>query len=195
MKKLLNKRLLILIVSLFICMTAVTYVTYAYYVSDVVGNESVSSVQITGGSLYINYTNNSGQIVADAILPGWSTEKKFTINVSANYDKTNVNSYNISYAIFLVIDENDFFAGSLLYRLSPIDTDLSKEGIYKDDTFKVIPEGTNTDGLTIGRAYFPNDTVSHSYNLIIKYVNNEEVDQTLEMGGKFSARVVIDSSN
>ena len=195
MKKRINKKLLFLIAFLLIGMMFVVYVTYAYYNAEVSGNESESTVAVTGGSLTINYQNNSGDINAGKIMPGWSATKNFTITATIDYNEEYDTNFKIWYDMLLVIDRNDFLTGSLEYMLSPINSDVNKEGIFIDDTYKPIPTGTNTEGISMGSGYLPNDTTSHTYNLSLRYLDRDDVDQTPEMEGKFYARVNVRGSD
>ena len=195
MKNGINKKLLFLIAFLLIGMMFVVYVTYAYYIAEAIGNESESTVAVTGGSLTINYQNNSGDIVAEKIMPGWSATKSFTVTATKDYNEEYDTNFKIWYDMLLIIDRNDFLTGSLEYMLSPINSDVSKEGIFIDDTYKPIPTVTNTESISMGSGYLPNDTASHTYNLSLRYLDREEIDQTSEMEGKFYARVNVRGSD
>ena len=195
MKNSINKKLLFLIIFLLVGLMFVVYVTYAYYIAEAIGNESESTVAVTGGSLTINYQNNSGDIVAEKIMPGWSATKSFTVTATKDYNEEYDTNFKIWYDMLLIIDRNDFLTGSLEYLLTAINSDVSKEGIFIDDTYKPIPTGTNTEGISMGSGYLPDDTTSHTYNLSLRYLDRDEIDQTSEMEGKFYARVNVRGSD
>ena len=73
--------------------------------------------------------------------------------------------------------------------------DENKEGIYKNSEYYSIPMGTNLDGIVLGSGYLPNVNVSHTYNLTLRYIDSDDIDQTTDMYAKFYARVNVRGSD
>ena len=185
-----NKKLVFLIATLLVGLSITLYITYAYYVAEINGNEQESTVAIKGGNLVINYEKNSGDIVASDIFPGWEETKTFTVSCSINYgDKTFIDK--IWYDVLLIVEENNFLTGSLEYSLNIVDTDKEKEGIFSDNEYHAIETGSKIEGITLGSGYLLNEDMTHTYNLKIRYVDRDDVDQTSEMDAIFNARVNI----
>ena len=168
-------------------------VSFAYLRGRANNNESVSTIAIKGvGEINVTYSSNTPNIVVGDILPGYETEKKFT--VTSNISSGGI-VYNrgIWYQIKLIVDTNAFLSGSLVYSLSLDDTS-STDGITALPVDKIaIPNGANSDGILVGTGYFSSDNVSHIYKLKINYVNLEDVDQSNDYQKKFAAHVVIDN--
>lgn len=168
-------------------------VSFAYLRGRANNNESVSTIAIKGvGEINVTYSSNTPNIVVGDILPGYETEKKFT--VTSNISSGGI-VYNrgIWYQIKLIVDTNAFLSGSLVYSLSLDDTS-STDGITALPVDKIaIPNGANSDGILVGTGYFSSDNVSHIYNLKLNYVNMEDVDQSEDYQKKFTAHVVIDN--
>lgn len=189
-----NKKLVFLIATLLVGLSITLYITYAYYVAEINGNEQESTVAIKGGNLVINYEKNSGDIVASDIFPGWEETKGFTVSCSINYgDKTFIDK--IWYDVLLIVEENNFLTGSLEYSLNIVDTDKEKEGIFSDNEYHAIETGSKIEGITLGSGYLLNEDMTHTYNLKIRYVDRDDVDQTSEMDATFNARVNITGSD
>ena len=193
MNKLLKKKMIIIPITLAF-LILILYVSYAYYNAEVQGNESISTVAVNGGFINIDYVNNSGTITAANIIPGWETTKSFTVSSSTNFTDPSLLN-NTWYDVLLVVDQNDFVTGSLEYMLTIAEEDKNKEGIYKNSEYYSIPTGTNLDGIVLGSGYLPNVNVSHTYNLTLRYIDSDDIDQKTDMYVKFYARVNVRGSN
>ena len=184
------KKSILLISFLLIVISLIGFVSYSYYISEIFGNESESTVAITGGNIVIKYQNDSSDIVASGIYIGWSTTKQFTVSYSVNASNINVPSA-VSYEMFLIVDRNDFLSGSLQYQLMPKSSDSTKTGIYSDSSYYDIQTGSNLNGIFMGKGFLVDQNVSHSYILSIKYREQADIDQYAENDAIFNARVNI----
>ena len=181
----------ILLISFFlIVISLIGFVSYSYYISEIYGNESESTVAITGGNIIINYQNDSSDIVASGIYIGWSTTKEFTVSYSVSANNKNVPTA-VSYEMFLIVDRNDFLSGSLQYQLMPKSSDSTKTGIYSNSSYYNIQNGSNLNGILMGKGFLVDQNVSHSYVLSIKYREQTDIDQYAENDAIFNARVNI----
>ena len=167
-------------------------VSFAYLRGRVNHNESASTIAIEGGgSISVVYSDNTGDIVNDHIIPGYQTIKHFSVASNISFGGQ-VYKRGIWYQIKLIVENNGFESGFLVYSLS-LDENSSTDGIVALPVDNVeIPTGSNLD-LLVGTGYFLNDNVTHIYNLKINYLNMDDVDQTANSQTKFFARVVIDS--
>lgn len=191
MKKEFNKKLYFLLLLLVPLIAITIYITYAYYVGEVEGNESVSTIAVQGGNIIINYQGNSEDIVASKILPGWESTKTFTVSCSINYaDKSSVKI--VWYDMILVVDENTFESNSIEYSLQISDADKTKEGIFTEEEYHGISKGASN--IAMGSGYLLNEDTTHTYNLKIRYIDSDEIDQTIEASAKFNARVNVAGS-
>ena len=173
-----------------IVISLIGFVSYSYYISEIYGNESESTVAITGGNIIIKYQNDSSDIVASGIYIGWRTTKEFTVSYSVNASNKNVSSA-VSYEMFLIVDRNDFLSGSLQYQLMPKSSNSTKTGIYSNSSYYNIQNGSNLNGILMGKGFLVDQNVSHSYVLSIKYREQADIDQYAENDAIFNARVNI----
>ena len=93
----------ILIKSILLVITVITLgigTTYAYFQVAVTGNETTSTVNISGATVKLTYSNGS-TLSGNNILPGWSGNKNFQVKIES--PKT------ISYSINLIVDSSNFY--------------------------------------------------------------------------------------
>ena len=98
-----NKKTLIKGIIL-LMLVAVIGTTYAYFAANITGNESTSTIVVTGGTMEIVYDNLSGTIEAYDIYPkndAWVT-KNFTVTGNNSTDK------DMKYKLGLKVDKNTF---------------------------------------------------------------------------------------
>ena len=191
MKKKFNKKLLFLLLLLIPLIAITIYITYAFYIGEVEGNEQVSTIAVQGGNILINYQGNSENIVASKIMPGWEATKTFTVSCSINYlDKSTVKI--VWYDMILVVDENTYENNSIEYSLQISDADKTKEGIFTEEEYHGIPKGTSN--ITMASGYLLNETTTHTYNLKLRYIDSDEMDQTREVNARLNARVNVAGS-
>jgi len=146
-------------------------ISYAFFTADVIGGEDDTTMTIKAGQTGIRFDDNSDQVGASAIAPGWSMEKKFSIvsaatsNVFYNIVFTNVHNtfVNKDYLLFTLKNAKD---GSLLASgaVPSLETTVLSYVV-------VVPEGTNSYILTI--SYPPGDKnliddVGKAFNFAIK---------------------------
>ena len=191
MKKKINKKLLFLLLLLIPLIAITIYITYAFYVGEVEGNEQVSTIAVQGGNILINYQGDSENIVASDIFPGWESTKTFTVSCSINYtDKSSVKI--VWYDMILVVDENTFENNSMEYSLQISDVDKTKEGIFTEEEYHGIPKGASN--ITMASGYLLNEATTHTYNLKLRYIDSDEIDQTIESSARLNARVNVAGS-
>ena len=188
MKKLLEKRAkyIAVVVALFIVINVA--LSFAYIRGGSVGNESVSTIALEGGSINVRYTGGDS-IVASDIVPGYEVVKQFTVT-SEYGEGHDYYEIGIWYQINLVVDTNEFGDGSLTYSLS-LDEASDDDGVpAKNVEYVPIPSGQNLQGISVGSGRLINDNKSHVYNLKITYAETL-TDQSEEIGCKFDAHITL----
>ena len=168
-----RKKLTLVIVSLLV---VVLSVSLAYFTAQIIGKGK--DVSVTSANLQIVFTDSDGALTETDIEPGWSATKTFTIK---NDTKTEY-KYNIVIKDLL----NTFVTeGYLQYKIT------STNGGYNMTEFKDIPKSsTPKDTILAYSVVIPNG-VTQSYTIEFKYTNDENIDQSDDMGKQLSGTLFI----
>ena len=168
-----KKKLTLVIVSLLV---VVLSVSLAYFTAQIIGKGK--DVSVTSANLQIVFTDSDGALTETDIEPGWSATKTFTIK---NDTKTEY-KYNIVIKDLL----NTFVTeGYLQYKIT------STNDGYNMTEFKDIPKSSiATDTILAYSVLIPNGK-TQSYTIEFKYANDENVDQSDDMGKKLSGTLFI----
>ena len=168
-----KKKLTLVIVSLLV---VVLSVSLAYFTAQIIGKGK--DVSVTSANLQIVFTDSDGALTETDIEPGWSATKTFTIK---NDTKTEY-KYNIVIKDLL----NTFVTnGYLKYKIT------STNNGYNMTEFKDIPKSSiATDTILAYSVVIPNG-VTQSYTIEFKYANDENVDQSDDMGKQLSGTLFI----
>ena len=168
-----KKKLTLVIVSLLV---VVLSVSLAYFTAQIIGKGK--DVSVTSANLQIVFTDSDGALTETDIEPGWSATKTFTIK---NDTKTEY-KYNIVIKDLL----NTFVTnGYLKYKIT------STNDGYNMTEFKDIPKSSiATDTILAYSVVIPNG-VTQSYTIEFKYANDENVDQSDDMGKQLSGTLFI----
>ena len=168
-----KKKLTLVIVSLLV---VVLSVSLAYFTAQIIGKGK--DVSVTSANLQIVFTDSDGALTETDIEPGWQKTKTFTIK---NDTKTEY-KYNIVIKDLL----NTFVTnGYLQYKIT------STNDGYNMTEFKDIPKSSiATDTILAYSVVIPNG-VTQSYTIEFKYVNDENVDQSDDMGKQLSGTLFI----
>ena len=168
-----KKKLTLVIVSLLV---VVLSVSLAYFTAQIIGKGK--DVSVTSANLQIVFTDSDGALTETDIEPGWSATKTFTIK---NDTKTEY-KYNIVIKDLL----NTFVTeGYLQYKIT------STNDGYNMTEFKDIPKSsTPKDTILAYSVVIPNG-VTQSYTIEFKYANDENVDQSDDMGKQLSGTLFI----
>ena len=168
-----RKQLTLVIVSLLV---VVLSVSLAYFTAQIIGKGK--DVSVTSANLQIVFTDSDGALTETDIEPGWSATKTFTIK---NDTKTEY-KYNIVIKDLL----NTFVTnGYLQYKIT------STNDGYNMTEFKDIPKSSiATDTILAYSVVIPNG-VTQSYTIEFKYANDENVDQSDDMGKQLSGTLFI----
>ena len=162
--------------------------TYAYYRTRIVENTAEKSVSVTSEKLEVAYSDNNSMFTATEVRPGYDNEdepKEFTI--------TNTGDTTVDYGIILDNVANGFNKGT------------SSRGRYNDWSYELVNKETNE---TIANGDITSDLVQvmistvsidpkdeQTFQLIIRYKELTDIDQSDDMGQKLSFRINISDSN
>ena len=168
-----KKQTILVVASLLV---VVLSVTLAYFTTQIIGKGK--DVSVSSADLKIIFTDSDGAISGSNIEPGWSDTKTFTVE---NNSKSEY-KYNIVIKDLL----NTFVTnGYLQYKIT------STNGGYNMTEFKDVPKSSvATDTILAYSVVIPNG-VTQSYTIEFKYVNDESVDQSDDMGKKLSGKLFI----
>ena len=168
-----KKQTILVVASLLVVILSVTL---AYFTAQIIGKGK--DVLVTSTDLKIIFTDTDGNIEGSNITPGWSNSKTFTIK---NDTKTEY-KYNIVIKDLL----NTFVTnGYLKYKIT------STNDGYNMTEFKDIPKSSAPKDKVLAYSVVIPNGVTQSYTIEFKYVNDESVDQSIDMGKKLSGTLFI----
>ena len=168
-----RKNLTLVIVSLLV---VVLSVSLAYFTAQIIGKGK--DVSVTSANLQIVFTDSDGALTETDIEPGWSATKTFTIK---NDTKTEY-KYNIVIKDLL----NTFVTnGYLEYKIT------STNDGYNMTEFKDIPKSSIATDTILAYSVSIPVGVTQSYTIEFKYANDENVDQSDDMGKQLSGTLFI----
>ena len=169
-----KKQTILVVASLLV---VVLSVTLAYFTAQIIGKGK--NVTINSADLKIVFTDSDGSISGTNIEPGkWNVTKTFTIE----------NKSNETYKYNIVIQDlvNTFVTnGYLQYKIT------STNGGYSTDSYVDVPKsGTATDTILAYSASI-DVGVTQTYTVEFIYKNDEDVDQSDDMGKTLSGKLFI----
>lgn len=187
MKNILKKRIKFIVIVIGIFVAINIALSFAYISGGSVGNESVSTVALTGGQILVRYSSDTGSINVNDISPGYQVNKQFTI--TSDFGKNHEYYVDgIGYTVALIIEKNEFDDNSIQYSLS-LDKSSDNDGLtLASIQNKGILQGANTNGVILGSGRFDTHNKTHVYNLKISYPDTGE-DQSHEIGCEFNAYI------
>ncbi len=172
-----NQRIVVSIVGIIIVTLALIGITYAYFMTKIIGNSTSTSISGTLANLELTYGDGKGIVTKDNIMPGNKIEKTFTVK---NTGSVKVENYAV---VFESLTNTLTRKGDLVYTLTCTSSDSNPcNGV----TNLVFP---STNSPIILNSIEP--TVTHSYTLTVTYKNLDNIDQSDDMGKKFEAKVNI----
>ena len=168
-----KKQLTLVVVSLLV---VVLSVSVAYFTAQIIGEGK--NVSVTSANLQVIFTDTDGAISDTSIEPGWTSTKTFTVK---NNTKT-----EYKYNIVLKDLVNTFVTnGYLQYKIT------STNGGYNMSAFMDIPKSSTETDKILAYSVLISSDVTQSYTIEFKYTNDENVDQSDDMGMKLSGNLFI----
>ena len=168
-----KKQTILVVASLLV---VVLSVTLAYFTAQIIGKGK--DVLVTSADLKIVFTDTDGNIEGNGITPGWSNSKTFTVK----------NESNGTYKYDIIIKDliNTFKTYKYLqYKIT------STDGGYNMTDYTYLPKASTKEDVALAYEVSIDKGKTHTYTIEIKYVNDESVDQSIDMGQNLSGTIYI----
>ena len=168
-----KKQTILVVASLLV---VVLSVTLAYFTAQIVGKGK--DVSVSSADLKIVFTDTDGNIEGSNITPGWSNSKTFTVK----------NESNGTYKYDIIIKDlvNTFKTYKYLqYKIT------STDGGYNMTDYSYLPKSSTKEDVALAYEVSIDKGKTHTYTIEIKYVNDEVVDQSIDMGQSLSGTIYI----
>ena len=168
-----KKQTILVVASLLV---VVLSVTLAYFTAQIIGKGK--DVLVTSADLKIVFTDTDGNIEGTGITPGWSSSKTFTVK----------NESNGTYKYDIIIKDliNTFKTYKYLqYKIT------STDGGYNMTEYSYLPKASTKEDVALAYEISIDKGKTHTYTVEIKYVNDEYVDQSIDMGQSLNGTIYI----
>ena len=168
-----KKQTILVVASLLV---VVLSVTLAYFTAQIIGKGK--DVSVSSADLKIVFTDTDGNIEGNGITPGWSNSKTFTVK----------NESNGTYKYDIIIKDlvNTFKTYKYLqYKIT------STDGGYNMTDYSYLPKSSTKEDVALAYEVSIDKGKTHTYTIEIKYVNDESVDQSIDMGQSLSGTIYI----
>ena len=168
-----KKQTILVVASLLV---VVLSVTLAYFTAQIIGKGK--DVSVSSADLKIIFTDTDGNIEGNDITPGWSNSKTFTVK----------NESNGTYKYDIIIKDlvNTFKTYKYLqYKIT------STDGGYNMTDYSYLPKSSTKEDVALAYEISIDKGKTHTYTIEIKYVNDEYVDQSIDMGQSLSGTIYI----
>ena len=168
-----KKQTILVVASLLV---VVLSVTLAYFTAQIIGKGK--DVSVSSADLKIIFTDTDGNIEGNGITPGWSNSKTFTVK----------NESNRTYKYDIIIKDlvNTFVTeGYLQYKIT------STNNGYNMTEYKDIPKSSTATDTILAKNVSISVNATQKYTIEFRYVNDENVDQSDDMGKKLSGTLFI----
>ena len=168
-----KKQTILVVASLLV---VVLSVTLAYFTAQIIGEGK--NISVSSADLKIVFTDTDGNIEGSNITPGWSNSKTFTVK----------NESNGTYKYDIIIKDlvNTFKTYKYLeYKIT------STDGGYNMTDYSYLPKSSTKEDVALAYEISIDKGKTHTYTIEIKYVNDEFVDQSIDMGQSLSGTIYI----
>ena len=168
-----KKQTILVVASLLV---VVLSVTLAYFTAQIIGEGK--NISVTSADLKIVFTDTDGNIEGNDIIPGWSNSKTFTVK----------NESNGTYKYDIIIKDlvNTFKTYKYLeYKIT------STDGGYNMTDYSYLPKSSTKEDVALAYEISIDKGKTHTYIVEIKYVNDEYIDQSIDMGQSLSGTIYI----
>ena len=168
-----KKQTILVVASLLV---VVLSVTLAYFTAQIIGEGK--NISVTSTDLKIVFTDTDGNIEGNGITPGWSNSKTFTVK----------NESNGTYKYDIIIKDliNTFKTHKYLeYKIT------STDGGYNMTDYSYLPKASTKEDVALAYEVSIDKGKTHTYTIEIRYVNDESVDQSIDMGQSLSGTIYI----
>ena len=168
-----KKQTILVVASLLV---VVLSVTLAYFTAQIIGEGK--NISVSSADLKIVFTDTDGNIEGNGITPGWSNSKTFTVK----------NESNGTYKYDIIIKDliNTFKTYKYLqYKIT------STDGGYNMTDYSYLPKASTKEDVALAYEVSIDKGKTHTYTIEIRYVNDEVVDQSIDMGQSLSGTIYI----
>ena len=168
-----KKQTILVVASLLVIVLSVTL---AYFTAQIIGEGK--NISVSSADLKIVFTDTDGNIEGNGITPGWSNSKSFTVK----------NEANGTYKYDIIIKDlvNTFKTYKyLMYKIT------STDGGYNMTDYSYLPKSSSAEDVALAYEISIDKGKTHTYTIEIKYVNDESVDQSIDMGQRLSGTIYI----
>ena len=168
-----KKQTILVVASLLV---VVLSVTLAYFTAQIIGKGK--DVSVSSADLKIVFTDTDGNIEGNDITPGWSNSKTFTVK----------NESNRTYKYDIIIKDlvNTFVTeGYLQYKIT------STNNGYNMTEYKDISKSSTATDTILAYSTSIDVGVTQTYTIEFVYKNDEDVDQSEDMGKTLSGKLFI----
>ena len=168
-----KKQTILVVASLLV---VVLSVTLAYFTAQIIGEGK--NISVSSADLKIVFTDTDGNIEGSNITPGWSNSKTFTVK----------NESNGTYKYDIIIKDlvNTFKTYKYLeYKIT------STDGGYNMTDYSYLPKSSTKEDVALAYEVSIDKGKTHTYTIEIKYINDEYVDQSIDMGQNLSGTIYI----
>ena len=168
-----KKQTILVVASLLV---VVLSVTLAYFTAQIIGEGK--NISVSSADLKIVFTDTDGNIEGSNITPGWSNSKTFTVK----------NDSNGTYKYDIIIKDlvNTFKTYKYLeYKIT------STDGGYNMTDYSYLPKASTKEDVALAYEVSIDKGKTHTYTIEIKYVNDEYIDQSIDMGQSLSGTIYI----
>ena len=168
-----KKQTILVVASLLV---VVLSVTLAYFTAQIIGEGK--NISVSSADLKIVFTDTDGNIEGSNITLGWSNSKTFTVK----------NESNGTYKYDIIIKDlvNTFKTYKYLqYKIT------STDGGYNMTDYSYLPKASTKEDVALAYEVSIDKGKTHTYKIEIKYVNDEYVDQSIDMGQSLSGTIYI----
>ena len=168
-----KKQTILVVASLLV---VVLSVTLAYFTAQIIGEGK--NISVSSADLKIVFTDTDGNIEGNGITPGWSNSKTFTVK----------NESNGTYKYDIIIKDliNTFKTHKYLeYKIT------STDGGYNMTDYSYLPKSSTKEDIALAYEVSIDKGKTHTYTIEIRYVNDEYVDQSIDMGQSLSGTIYI----
>ena len=168
-----KKQLTLVVVSLLV---VVLSVSVAYFTAQIIGDGK--TIDVASANLQIIFSDTDGAISSTDIEPGWTSTKTFTVK----------NSTKSEYKYNIVLKDlvNTFVTtGYLQYKIT------STNSGYNMTEFKDVPKSSTATDTVLAYSVSIPMNVSQEYTITFQYLNDEDIDQSDDMGMELSGTLFI----
>ena len=153
-------------------------ISYAYFSLNIIGNEDAKLSVITAGTLELTYTDGSGDVILENVIPGSSIQKEITVKNTGTLDT----AYNLVWGEMINEFENDEIV------LSATCERLNSEGVV-EGTCNNIEEKPVINNI-IQKNISIESGITHKYTITVTFIETGE-NQNYNQGKVFGGIINI----